>query len=328
MTTLLHPPQFRSHPLVRGGHLQTLATTLLSSPPPQQPATIHRVPLSDGDQLALHEDCPPGWLPTAPRLLLIHGLSGSHQTSYMARLAARFHAAGTRVFRLDMRGSGVSFEHASQLNHAGRSEDILRALEKVHELTSDGPIWTIGVSLGASQLLKMLGELGCGQLRSEAVLANLERAAAVAPPIDLAGCSRHMQRWWMRPYNRFFIHHLLKHIPPQLAASEAWNQIDLRRRPRTLYELDDRVTAPLSGYQNASHYYASCTADQFVAANPIPTLVLAADDDPIVPIAGFRTAAWPTSTELEIVDGGGHVAFLASGRERFWLDQRLARWFF
>src|SRR5436190_6866016 len=52
-------PAFRPHPLVRGGHLQTLVGTYL----PNRVAidsNLHRVPLPDGDALALHDDGPSG----------------------------------------------------------------------------------------------------------------------------------------------------------------------------------------------------------------------------------------------------------------------------
>ena len=325
--TQLAPLRFRSHPLIRGGHLQTLATTFFHSPELESSTQRHQVCLGDGDQLVMHDDCPPGWSAAQPRLLMIHGLCGSHRTSYMARLATRFYQRQVRVFRLDMRGCGAGFELAQHLNHASRSGDILRAAEKVVELTGAGPFWIIGISLGAGQLLKLLGELAQGQLPSSSHV-QIHRAAAVAPPIDLLGCAQHMQRLYMRPYNRYFISYLLKQIPPQLAQSSAFQQLDLRRRPRTMYELDDRITAPLSGYQSAQDYYTRSTADQFTAGIETETLVLAAQDDPIVPVGGFKRAEWSPSTTLEIVPGGGHVAFLASGRPRFWMDQRLEHWFF
>src|SRR5438034_7727675 len=50
-------PPFRPHPLVRGGHLQTLVGTYL----PNRlviDSNPHRVSLPDGDAIALHDDGP------------------------------------------------------------------------------------------------------------------------------------------------------------------------------------------------------------------------------------------------------------------------------
>ncbi|WP_164103612.1 YheT family hydrolase [Candidatus Laterigemmans baculatus] len=323
------PQPFRPHRVFRGGHLQTIAIALrpLTLAHDTEGATRHRVDLPDGDAIVLHDDCPPQWQPGDPSLLLIHGLCGSHAASYMRRLADRFNRRGVRSFRMDMRGCGAAESFARRLTHAGRSEDVLAAIESIAAITGAGPIWAIGVSLGGNQLLKGLGELGAGEASLGAAGERLVRAAAVSPPVDLVRCSNHMQRLWMRPYNRYFIRALFSRIPSQVRASEAFRKIDLTRRPRTLRELDDRITAPLSNFASAEDYYRRSAAANFVANNKIETLVLAAADDPIVPIACFTHAEWPQSTHLEIPRGGGHVAFLARGNTRCWMDECLGDWF-
>lgn len=323
------PQPFRPHRLFRGGHLQTIAITFQPPPMPRDSggATLHRVDLPDGDAIVLHDDCPPAWQPGDPSLLLIHGLCGSHAAGYMRRLADRFNRRGVRAFRMDMRGCGAAHAFARRLTHAGRSEDVLAAIQHIAAITGKGPIWAIGVSLGGNQLLKGLGELGAGQVSIGEADSRLTRAAVVSPPIDLIRCSNHMQRLWMRPYNQYFIRALFQRIPPQVRASEAFRQIDLVRRPRTLRELDDRITAPLSNFASAEDYYRRSAATNWVAENRIETLVLAAADDPIVPVACFIEADWPQTTHLEIPPGGGHVAFLARGRSRCWMDECLGDWF-
>lgn len=326
MPEFISPP-FRPHPLFRGGHLQTIATTLQRRRSVVAKAAEHRVGLADGDAVVLHDICPGGWRPGDPSLLLIHGLCGCHAAGYMTRLAERFGRQGVRSFRMDMRGCGAAFELSRRLTHAGRSEDVLEAIRSVAAITGDGPIWAIGISMGGNQLLKGLGELGSGEASIGDASSRLVRAAAVSPPIDLAHCAAHMQRLVMRPYNRYFIRALFKRIPPRVRTSAAFTRLDLRRLPRTIHELDERITAPLSGFTGADDYYQRSAAASRVAANRVKTLVLAAADDPIVPIDCFARAAWPQPTHLEIVPSGGHVAFLARGVPRCWMDECLSDWF-
>lgn len=326
MTAFTSPP-FRPHRLLRGGHLQTIAVTF-QRPSPRLPAAAeHRVDLPDGDALVLHENCPATWRVGDPALLLIHGLCGCHAASYMTRLAVRFGRRGVRTFRMDMRGCGAAANLARRLTHAGRSEDVLQAIRRIAAITGDGPIWAIGISLGGNQLLKGLGELGSGEASVGSAAGRLVRAAAVSPPIDLARCAAHMQRLVLRPYNRYFIRALFKRIPPQVRASEAFARLDLKRLPRTLLELDERITAPLSGFAGADDYYRQSAAAPRVAANGVETLVLSAADDPIVPVACFQRAQWSRTTHLEIAPSGGHVAFLARGAKRCWMDECLGDWF-
>ena len=48
-------PPFRPHPLVRGGHLQTIVASYLPSCAAVH-STVHHVLLPDGDAIALHDD--------------------------------------------------------------------------------------------------------------------------------------------------------------------------------------------------------------------------------------------------------------------------------
>ncbi|EMI21377.1 hypothetical protein RMSM_01715 [Rhodopirellula maiorica SM1] len=71
------PPAFQQHRLLRGGHLQTLATV---TPPGKLGLTTekHTVTLADGDAVVLHETRPGDWRDDGLSMLLVHGLSGCH----------------------------------------------------------------------------------------------------------------------------------------------------------------------------------------------------------------------------------------------------------
>lgn len=319
--------QFRPHPLIRGGHLQTFASTLIKPPPSKLTPLLHHVDLGDGDQIVLHDDQPTGWQVGDPTKILVHGLGGSHRASYMVRMAERLFDSGNRVFRVDMRGCGAALHLAAHLNHAGRSDDICEAIKTVDQLTTTGPIGVVGVSLGGNQLLKLLGELGAGIRAKSAVTTRITSAVAIAPPIDLIQCSNNMQRWHMKPYNQFFINSLLRNIPQKVQQSDAFQNLNLQRKPKTLFELDDRITAPLSGFSGAFEYYQHSASITRLASNTVPTLVLTSHDDPIVPVASFQAALWHEKTTLEITLGGGHVGYLSTQRHRDWLERRVEKWF-
>ncbi len=321
------PPPFQSHALIRGGHLQTIFSGGRSEEPPI--GTVpHRVELPDADAIVLHEDCPPGWKNGDPSMLLVHGLSGCHAATYMIRLANRFVKHGCRVFRMDMRGCGSAWAMAKQLSHAGRSDDVVVALNDIAQRTNDGPMYAIGVSLGANQLLRAAGRIGARLDRPPDWISRLSRIAVVSPPMDLQRCSDNMQRPSRRIYNHYFIRHLLARVPALVAKRPDCQAILAGPRPRTLRELDDRMTAPLSGFADAAEYYCTASACHVAAANRIATLLVAADDDPIVPIDCFTNAkpTLPRTSELLISSGGGHNGFIGPGRIS-WLDGVMQQWF-
>jgi len=328
---LLNPP-FVPHRLVRGGHLQSVLSLRAQDLRPLQPS-LHWVQLPDGDRLAMLDDKPEHWRPGDASMLVVHGLCGCSESTYMLRFASRFTEQGVRVFRLNLRGCGIGIGHANQITHAGRSDDIVAALKMIAKLTQSGPISAVGVSLGGNQLLRALGLVGnpavsCS-LDTQSWLPRIYRIAAVSPPIDLHRCSDSMGRRRMRPYNRYFINHLLTTVSDELRRHELIAAA-LRSLPRTMRELDERVTAPLAGYSGAPDYYQSTAATRVMHHIKVPTLVLAANDDPIVPVTCFGhsiRASWPDWIRLVITRGGGHVGFIGRGEHRHWMDGLLDRWF-
>src|SRR5262245_48593022 len=113
----LPDPYFRPLPLLGNAHVQTVLGVLLpgrNCPPPDH---SHAVPLGDGDALLLHENTPPSWQPDDPVALLVHGLTGSHRSGYVRRMAARLLDRGARVFRIDLRGAGAGLPLARGSYH-------------------------------------------------------------------------------------------------------------------------------------------------------------------------------------------------------------------
>ncbi|WP_218934471.1 YheT family hydrolase [Rosistilla ulvae] len=322
---------FQPHPLLLGGHLQTLATTLIPTPQIPYKATQHRVVLDDEDQIVLHDDTPPGWTAGQPVAILLHGLCGCHGASYMIRMADKMNRCGVRVFRMDMRGCGAGRDLARELPHSGRSGDLLAAITRIAELCDDSPIWPIGISMGGNILLKMLGEIGKGILVPEFPADRIARAAAVAPPIDPARCCRNMSRWMMRPYGLYFIRKLRSRVAPLVEQRDDWRAINWNPHPRTLWDFDGLVTAPLSGFRDVEDYYAQAAAAPLASGIAVPTMILASEDDPIIPIGCLRDADWPGHVELHTTRRGGHVGFIGGRQletgDRYWMDAKLLNWF-
>ena len=141
---------FRSHPLLRGGHAQTLAGAYLPSVRSAYRAAQHRVRLADGDQLVLHDDRPPDWRDGDRTAMLIHGLGGTYLSGYMRRIALRLGQIGIRVFRLDLRGAGAGIWLAKLPYHSGRSDDAAAAIRYIAEICPGSSTSLIGFSLGGN----------------------------------------------------------------------------------------------------------------------------------------------------------------------------------
>jgi len=314
---------FRPHPLLRGGHAQTLAGVYWPAPLAPYSARQHRLLLADGDRIVLHDDCPASWVQGDRTALLIHGLAGSHASGYMCRIAHKLSAAGIRAFRMDLRGCGAGLGLARMPYHSGRSEDAAAALDEIARLAPDSPATLLGFSLGANMTLKLLGELGaerCG---------NLDSALAVCPPVDLAACSRRISRGSGRIYDRFFLKLLLGQVSAASALAPHEPHLKLRAKPRSLWEFDDRFTAAVCGFGSADNYYREASSAQFVPRIQLPTLIIAARDDPMIPHETLEQLDRPSCVRLHLTSHGGHLGFVARrgiDRDRRWIDWRAVEW--
>jgi len=224
---------------------------------------------------------------------------------------------------MDLRGCGAGEHLAKFPVHAGRSEDVAAALAHVMETCPNSPVFLVGFSMGANLVLKLLGELG--SQRPD----HLAGAMAVAPPIDLVTCARNMERGINCLYNRSFLRTLLRtanerrqRVPAELAPP-------LSPRPITLREFDHRFTAPLAGFASAEEYYERASSAPLLKNIEVPTVVLTAADDPIVPVQPFESASYSPLAKLVVVPSGGHLGFFGKSGldpDRRWLDWRIVDW--
>jgi predicted alpha/beta-fold hydrolase len=178
----------------------------------------------------------------------------------------------------------------------------------------------VGFSLGGNLLLKWLAELGHNSLD------GVQRAMAVSTPIDLARCARCMQRRSRALYDRWFVRSLVSRLRQRVGDFPGLDPRHLAPPPRTLYEFDDRITAPMSGFSDAAEYYQRCSTALVLHAIRTPTVLLAAADDPLVPVEMYSAATLSDSVAMRITPHGGHVGFFGRGThdpDWHWLDWRV-----
>jgi predicted alpha/beta-fold hydrolase len=303
---------FIPHPWLLNGNLQTIIGSwdLL----PHENAIRRLVDLPDGDRVVVHDNQPPDWRPGDRTALLVHGLCGSHRSGYLVRIAKRLNTVGVRTFRLDMRGCGAGRALARHPYHSGRSDDLAIVLQAISAWCPGSPTVAIAFSLGANALLKLAGECG------DRPPGNLERVIAVCPPVDLAACVRSLERYPARFYDRFFTRELLAHVFASPTLGEQAAHIFARHRPTRLVDFDDAFTAPLSGFGTAANYYQRCSAAPLLTHIQVPTVIIAAEDDPIVPLEPLRTAARSAALALHHPRHGGHLGFIDQDGAR-WIDR-------
>jgi hypothetical protein len=239
----------------------------------------------------------------------------------MSRIAGKLERQGVRAFRMDLRGCGAGVGLARQPYHSGRSEDAAAALEVIAEFCPNSPAALIGFSMGGNIALKLLGELG------ERRCGHLDRAVAICPPFELLPAVLHLHRYPNRLYERYFVRRLVMQVYQRELAIPDLAPFKFRRVPQSLFEFDDVFTAPVCGFGRAVDYYRLASAARLCESIRLPALVIAAEDDPLVPAAPLERLRDCPSVELQITRHGGHLGFVGWREgDRRWLDARIVEW--
>jgi predicted alpha/beta-fold hydrolase len=261
--------------------------------------------------------------PPEPRAvaILLHGLEGSDASGYLVSLAHTLVAEGFRVTRLNMRTCGGTEAHARTLYHAGLTSD-LAAVIRSHTAESSLPLFLAGFSLGGNVVLKLAGETG-------SAAAPIRAVAAVSTPLDLDACCRQMMRPENRLYEQRFVSRLKDRYHRRHSHYPHLFPLDGLNRVRGVYDFDDQFTAPHFGFGTAANYYATQSSIAFLPRIATPTLLIQAEDDPLIPFEIYRDDRLRRNPCLQLAatPHGGHVGFLARRGYRFWADLAIRDFF-
>lgn len=307
-------------PLFRNPHLLTIAGNFWRRELDERrfPVEARLFPTEPGIQVLVHSQRPTG--EAIADLITVHGLEGSSDAGYTRSLAQAALEAGYAVHRLNMRSCGGT-EHMSgkTLYHSGQTADLL---EVIRRIKSSAPLFLAGFSLGGNVVLKLAGELG------DSATELIAGVTAVSTPIDLAACVERLRHPSNLIYARRFISRLKDRVRLKERLAPGVFNLDSLPRVKSVYDFDDQFTAPCFGFGTAANYYATQSANQFLDRIRIPTLLVQAKDDPLIPFEVYQHPAIAGNPHLTLlaVEHGGHLGFVSKTKPRFWLDQVLVQW--
>ncbi len=268
-------------------------------------ATSHVLDCGDGTRLQGFHNRQSA-LPVARGLVvLLHGWEGSARSTYMLHTGARLLAAGFDVFRLNFRDHGETHHLNRELFHSCRIDEVVGAVGEIARGFPSPFLALAGYSLGGNFALRVA-------LRAPAAGIPLRHAVAVCPLVNprtglyaLEDAPRFYERYFLlkwrgslRRKQRLFPDDEL-FTPNELGGSLR----DLTRAMVLRHTGFDSLDAYLDGY--------SVSGDT-LAALRVPTHILAAADDPVIPVADLDTLQLPSCATLDITRHGGHCGFIGS----------------
>lgn len=315
-------PSFRPHILFHNAHAQSIGGHLLKW---QNGVRLvrERINTPDGDFLDIDYADVPGreWAllgSTAPIALILHGLEGSSSSGYMWELYRQMAARGIRPVGMNYRFCSGEVNRTHRLYHAGATDDVAWVLDHLRSRFGGVPLVSVGVSLGANLLLKLLGEQG--------VTTPLSRAAVISPPFDLSEGLSVFDEGSGRIYAQNLLRSLKSKVRQKAAVGGFPAHIEVGRvlNVKKVADFDDLFTARLHGFRDREDYYRQNSSAQFFPAIRIPTLILRSIDDPFFSPTEIPYEAIEKNDCLTLLltQKGGHCGFI--GPRGFWAEQTAA----
>lgn len=312
---------YRSPWFLANGHLQTLLQMgrILRSAPP----TEHReVPLPDGDFVDVEIARP---VRATQRLAVVsHGLEGSSRSIQARAVAAHLCHEGWEVWSWSFRSCSGRHNHLPVIYHSACTDDLHAVAQAaLASRPGGGQLALVGYSLGGNLTLRYLGEQGT-RLDS-----RILGAAVHSVPVDLNAAVD----WIDQPdpmlsgYRESFLRSLRARVrwrQPYLPEDLPYDRME---DFRTFLEFDDAITAPLHGFSDARTYYRLASSKPVLREIQVPTLLVTAADDPLLPPPCYpwKEAEASESLLFEMPAHGGHCAYFPLlPWQPFWIEKRTA----
>lgn len=256
-------------------------------------------------------------------VLLIHGLEGSSKSLYAKALCSYLNTNTIHAAVLNLRGCSGEQNLLPQSYHSGKTDDLETSIRFLISKKYK-QIHLVGYSLGGNLLLKYLGD--CGKYYSPEIVS----AVAVSAPCHLESSSKKLSLLQNRIYLSQFLNQLKKKVIAKNKLMELPG-ISLQNviRAKNFNDFDNAFTAPIHGFENAKHYYTSCSSIFNLNHISMPTLIVNALDDSFLSkeCYPYNHAKSNNFIQLETPKKGGHVGFVNTLplSNPQWLEKRIVQ---
>lgn len=285
----------------RNGHFSTIYSAKFR-PSPHLKIERERLQLPDGDFLDIDWSFSEKF--SKKVAILLHGLEGSAQRTYIKAQAKILISNGWNVAAVNFRGCSGEANLSYQSYNAGKTDDLEAVIHSILNKDQYTEIDLVGFSLGGNLLLKYLGE-------REFFPKEIKKAVAISTPLSLKGSLEALDEFSNWVYRKSFLLNLrkkykskMKDFPETISASDY-------KKITSLLQFDNIYTAPAHGFKDAYDYYEKNSSLQFLPNIKIPIYILNAENDSFLSAECYpiKLASIMKNLYLEIPKYGGHVGF-------------------
>lgn len=251
-------------------------------------------------------------------VILLHGLEGSSSSQYILGITNALSPFDIDICAVNHRSCSGQLNRTLGFYHSGFTIDLAFIIDELSKTYEN--VTAVGYSLGGNMLLKYLGSCD--------VPASFKTGIALSVPAHLSSSAVRLNHWSNRPYAIQFLKTLNKKAVAK--AKQFPDILDYRKFQNitSLYEFDNKVTAPLHGFVDAEDYYAQSSSAPFLQNIRVPALLINAQDDSFLapPCFPYEVAQANPHFHFYAPKHGGHVGFARFKSDGYWSDKMVVRW--
>ncbi|KAI9092288.1 hypothetical protein K1719_027788 [Acacia pycnantha] len=258
--------------------------------------------------------------PDSPVLILLPGLTGGSEDSYVRHLLIRARSKGWRVVVFNSRGCGDSPVTTPKFYSASFLGDLREVVSHVNTLYPEANIYAVGWSLGANILVRYLGQ--------ESHACPLSGAVSLCNPFNLIVADEDFRKGFNNVYDKALAKALREIFKKHALLFEDIGgeyNIELAANAKTVREYDDGITRVSFGFKSVDEYYSNSSSSDSIKYVQTPLLCIQAADDPIAPARGIPREDIKENPNclLIVTPKGGHLGWVAGDDAPFgspWTD--------
>jgi uncharacterized protein len=302
---------------LRNPHFQTILASLkiraMGKNPLRELSEKTLVDAGDGIRLLGHRTLQPEGR-SLGLVILLHGWEGSTDSTYMLTTGSRLYRSGYDIFRLNLRDHGESHHLNEGVFHSARIDEVFSAVLNIVASAQGKPCHLVGFSLGGNFGIRIALRMNLQQL------GTLQNIIAISPVLDPVKATEAIDGG-LFVYRDYFVKKWKRSLGRKQQLFPGKYDFSDIMDLKTCMAITERVIPRYTPFRDVFEYFRTYTltgADFSRLA--VPVTILAAEDDPVIPVGDFRTLRGNSRLSLVIERYGGHCGFLQDLRLRVWFE--------
>jgi uncharacterized protein len=248
--------------------------------------------------------------------VLLHGWEGSSDSMYILTLSQLLFENGFEIVRLNLRDHGATHHLNRELFHSCRLPEVVGAVRAIQQRLPGKRLNLVGFSLGGNFMLRVAAQ-------AEAAGLDIAHAIAVSPVLDPNDTLDALENGFAA-YNWYFVRKWSRSLLKKQAAWPGEYDFAELVRLSNLRRMTAELVLKFTEYPSLADYLNGyAITGTRLAKLAVPSTLITAADDPIIPVRGLERVAKPATLDITVTKRGGHSGFFENLTGPSWVERRI-----